>query len=200
MSEEGAAPARVLDLGCGEGSFGPALFCCDAELGLAAADGYCGIDLSKRAIKLAAKGWPEATWVWANADRTLPVADASVDQVISLFGRRPVKEIHRVLKPDGTCIVAIPGEKDLVQLREQVQQTGRLRNRWETLIEEMAAGGLECVERKSWEQTVTLESDAIADAMAMTYRGVRHSQQARLQELATMDVTLAADLVLLRRS
>ena len=56
---------RTLDLGCGEGSFGPALFSNEA-------DSYCGIDLSKRAIKLAARGWPDATWVLANADRVLP--------------------------------------------------------------------------------------------------------------------------------
>ena len=56
------ANQRTLDLGCGEGSFGPALFPNEA-------DSYCGIDLSKRAIKLATRGWPEATWVLANADR-----------------------------------------------------------------------------------------------------------------------------------
>ncbi|MEM6366624.1 MAG: putative RNA methyltransferase, partial [Planctomycetota bacterium] len=79
----GDGDARTLDLGCGEGSFGQALF---AEH----PDSYCGIDLSKRAIKLAARAWPLATWVWANADRVLPVADGSLQQVLSLFGRRPV--------------------------------------------------------------------------------------------------------------
>ena len=47
---------RTLDLGCGEGTFGPALF---GE----SPDDYCGIDLSRRAIKLAARRWPEATWL-----------------------------------------------------------------------------------------------------------------------------------------
>ncbi|WP_372719662.1 putative RNA methyltransferase [Novipirellula sp.] len=183
---------RTIDLGCGEGSFGPALF-------LDEADGYCGVDLSKRAIKLAARGWPAGTWVLANADRTLPAADASVDRVISLFGRRPAAEIYRVLSETGICIVAVPGEEDLIELREQVQQAGHRRSRWEMVVDELSAAGLEFVEHKHWQQSVDLDTDAIADALAMTYRGVRHSQQTRLESLAAMTVTLAADLILLRR-
>ncbi|TWT79848.1 23S rRNA (guanine(745)-N(1))-methyltransferase [Planctomycetes bacterium CA13] len=188
VSSKSDRGARTVDLGCGEGSFGPALFPDQAE-------GYCGIDLSKRAIKLAARGWPEATWVLANADRILPVADRSIDRVVSLFGRRPVTEIDRVLTPSGICIVAVPGEEDLIELREQVQQTGQRRSRWEMVIQEMAAGSMECVERKHWEQRIELQPDAIADALAMTYRAVRHSEQSRLESLDTMTVTLSADLM-----
>lgn len=183
---------RTIDLGCGEGSFGPALFAGQAN-------GFCGIDLSKRAIKLASRGWPEATWVWANADRTLPVADASMDRVLSLFGRRPVTEMHRVLKQDGVCIVAVPGEEDLIELREQVQQSGHRRSRWETIVDEMSDAGLRCIERQSWCEVKSLDRDDIADAMAMTYRAVRQSQASRLESVPAMPVTLAADLMLFRR-
>lgn len=180
-------------MGCGEGSFGPAFFSSEP-------DSYCGIDLSKRAIKLAARGWPAATWVLANADRVLPAADQSVHRVISLFGRRPASEIYRVLVPGGICVVAVPGEDDLIELREQTQQVGHRRSRWELVADEMRAAGLDIVDRKNWHNTVRLEPDAIADALAMTYRAVRHSQQARLETIQTMNVTLAADLLLLRRS
>ncbi|QEG42143.1 putative RNA methyltransferase [Roseimaritima ulvae] len=189
---DGIATCRTLDLGCGEGSFGPALFAAEAE-------GYCGIDLSKRAIKLAARAWGDATWVLANADRTLPVADASVHRVISLFGRRPAEEIGRVLVPGGHCIVAVPGEEDLIELREQVQQAGHRRSRVQAIIDQMNAAGLECITQQHWQQQVNLDPDAIRDALAMTYRAVRHSQQARLEAVTAMTVTLAADLILLRR-
>lgn len=182
---------RTLDLGCGEGTFGPALFSDQA-------DGFCGIDLSKRAIKLASRNWPEATWVLANADRFLPAADSSVDRVVTLFGRRPIEEIRRVLSPSGICIVAVPGEEDLIELREQVQQSGHRRSRWELIVEEMTAAGLDLAEHKHWQENVDLEPDAIADALAMTYRAVRHSQQARLSAVSKMNVTLAADLLLFR--
>ncbi len=184
---------RTLDLGCGEGSFGPALFPADA-------DGYCGIDLSKRAIKLAARRWPAATWILANADRILPAADATVDRVVSLFGRRPVSEIARVIAPLGTCIVAVPGEDDLIELRECVQQAGHRRRRWEAVVDEMSNAGFESIAHRHWQQRLVLEPDAMTDALAMTYRGGRHSRQARMASFAEMKVTLSADLVLLRRS
>ena len=184
--------SSVLDLGCGEGSFGPALFPNGAA-------GFCGMDLSKRAVKLAAKGWPEATWVLANADRPLPVADLSVHCVMSLFGRRPTSEMFRVLVPGGCCIIAVPGEEDLIELRETVQQTGHLRSRWEAVVQELVDAGLEFVEHRLWRQQLELQPDAIADALAMTYRAVRRSQQSRVETLTVMNVTLAADLLLLRR-
>ena len=182
---------RILDLGCGEGSFGPALFPDHPT-------GYCGIDLSKRAIKLAARQWPPATWVLANADRTLPAADASVDRIVSLFGRRPAAEIDRVLAPGGICLIAVPGEEDLIELREQVQETGVRRSRWESVAEELSVAGLEFIAHEHWEQSVDLNAEAIADALAMTYRAVRFSQQSRLESLSAMNVTLSADIILVR--
>lgn len=185
--------ARTMDLGCGEGSFGPALFPNES-------DGYCGIDLSKRAIRIAARGWPEATWVLANADRSLPAVDRSVDRIISLFGRRPASEIARVLIPNGVCIVAVPGGDDLIELRESVQASGHRRSRWEAVVEELVGSGLEFVEHKLWRDSVELQPDAIADALAMTYRAVRRSQHTRMETLTAMKVTLAADLILFRRA
>lgn len=191
VSGDGAASTRTLDLGCGEGWFGAALFPDDGEA-------YCGIDLSKRAVRIAARRWPEATWVLANADRELPVGDRSVDRVVSLFGRRPVTEIRRVISPAGVCLVAIPAEDDLIELRERVHKSGHRRSRWEAVVEEMRGGGLECVQRSTWRERVTLEPDAITDALAMTYRAARHAEQARARELTATDVTLAAELLLFR--
>ena len=184
-------PLRTLDLGCGEGSFAPALFPSSGEQ-------YCGIDLSKRAMRLAARRWPAGTWVLANADRILPAADGSVHRVVSLFGRRPAAEIRRVLVSGGSCLMVVPGEDDFIELREHVQQSGHRRSRWQTVVEEMIASGLDFVEHKTWQTRVELEPDAIADALAMTYRGGRHSEQAKLRSLSTMKVTLSADMVRLR--
>lgn len=183
---------NVVDLGCGEGSFGR-LLCQPHNLD------YCGIELSKRAIKLAARSWSEATWVLANADRPLPIKDQSVELVLSLFGRRPEAEIHRVLRPGGYAIVAVPGEEDLIELREHVQETGHRRRRSDAVIEQFEIAGIHCTSKILWTHSVELEPAAIADAMAMTYRAVRRSQQQRLTNLSCTSVTLAADLMLLER-
>lgn len=182
---------KVIDLGCGDGYCGSALFSQHAS-------SYCGVDLSKPAIKLAARSWPEATWVLANADRFLPVADCSMDCAISLFGRRPHQEIRRVLKPDGIFIAAVPGEEDLIELREEIQQEGKRRNRMEAIIAEVETAGLNCVERTQWKTQVQLGQEEIADALAMTYRAFRISQQKIAATLTEATVTLSADLMLFR--
>ena len=180
---------RILDLGCGDGYFGPTLFPDKAQ-------GFCGIDLSKPAIKLAVKSWPEATWVLANADRGLPVDDSSVDCILSLFGRRPVGEMARALTPQGSCLVAVPGEEDLIELREQIQKEGKRRSRVQAIIDEMQNQGLQCVDQKQWRVEVSLGPDEIADALAMTYRAARKSEQ---RQVAAIDsekkVTLVADMM-----
>jgi 23S rRNA (guanine745-N1)-methyltransferase len=193
IDDQGLASGRVVDLGCGEGTFGSALF-------KEHADSFCGIDLSRKAIKLASRNWPEATWVLANADRQLPIADSSVNLVMSLFGRRPSVEIGRVLSEGGTLVVAVPGEEDLIELREHVQRSGELRSRWAAVVEEMKVDGLELVEHRSWKQTIDLGPDEIADALAMTYRAARHSEQERLSSVSAMEVTQSADLLLFRHS
>lgn len=179
---------RVLDLGCGDGTFGPALFRDRAA-------SFCGIDLSKPAIKLAAKSWPEATWVLANADRGLPAADSSVDCVLSLFGRRPVAEISRILGSSGCCIVAVPGEDDLIELREQVQKEGKRRNRIDAIVEELGENGLTCIEQSQWRTQIEIGPEEIADALAMTYRAGRHSEQNLMASIESAKVTLSADLL-----
>jgi len=188
-----SAQARVLDLGCGEGSFGDALFSGDSY-------SYCGIDFSKKAIKLASSRFKHLTWVMANADRFLPAATGSVDCVISLFGRRPTKEIARVLQENGHCIVAVPGQNDLSELRKVAQKDAKRRNRWEPIVEEFQAEGLQLIEQKNWLNTVQLSRESASLALAMTYRAVRHSQQERLSQLEEQtQVTLEADMLLFRR-
>lgn len=189
---DSVSPLRVVDVGCGDGLFGPALF-------PDVADSFCGIDLSKPAIKLAAKRWPNATWVLANADRGLPVADASVNCVMSLFGRRPVAEISRVLVTGGVCIVAVPAADDLIELREQVQKEGKRRSRIEAIIEEMGDSGLECVEQQQWRTQIEIGPEEIADALAMTYRAGRRSEQIRVASIDAAKVTLSADLMRFRK-
>lgn len=183
---------RILDLGCGDGTFGPALFQDHAAT-------YCGIDLSKPAIKLAAKRWPAVTWVLANADRGLPVADSSVDCVVSLFGRRPVAEIHRTLKPNGCCIVAVPGEDDLIELREAVQKEGKRRSRVDAIVEEMKDNGLQCENKNLWRTQIKIGPEEISDALAMTYRAGRRSEQTLVASINSTTVTLSADLMQFRR-
>ena len=117
--------------------------------------------------------------------------------VASITARLSVDEFARVLKPDGALLVAIPGADDLVELREAVQGERVERDRVERTVELFAPRfALERHERV--QQVVTLDRQSIEDVLASTYRGMRRSERERLQNIGTMDVTLARDLLLLR--
>lgn len=166
----------TLDVGCGEGFF----------LGSLAQEEAHGVDLSVPAIDLAARRWPGVSWWVVNADRALPFADGSFDTALSIAGRRPAAELRRVVK--GRLLVAVPGEDDLIELREAVLGEGRLLGRVEKTVAELA-GFFELESRRTLRSVETVDA---RDALAATYRGARQSQR---KELGEMRVTLSFDLL-----
>lgn len=180
----------VLDVGCGEGFFLGNL-AREREI-----EGH-GIDLSIPAIDLAARRWPGLSWFVVNADRTLPYADASFDLALSLTARRNAPELHRVLKPEGRLLVVVPGEDDLIELREAVQGEGIRRDRVPAVVAELA-GSFELEARRSLRQRTRLAAAALRDLLASTYRGARAKERQRAEDLGSMDITSSLDLLSLK--
>ena len=71
----------------------------------------------------------EMEWVVANADRRLPVSDHSTTLLLSVHARRNAQEAARVLTAGGHCVIAVPADDDLIELREAVQGTAVERDR-----------------------------------------------------------------------
>lgn len=180
----------VLDVGCGEGFFLGA-FAGEREI-----EGH-GIDLSVPAIDLAARRWPDLSWFVVNADRTLPYADGSFDLALSLTARRNSPELHRVLRPSGRLLIAVPGEDDLIELREAVLGEGVRRDRVPAVLAELA-GFFELEEQRSLRQTSHLDAAALRDLLASTYRGARLSERRRSEDLGSMEVTFHLELLTFR--
>ncbi len=180
----------VLDAGCGEGHHTEAIRRAYGALA-------CGVDISVPAIEFAAKRYKECEWIVANADRFLPCADHSVDAVTSITARLSVGEFHRVLKPDGTLLVAIPGADDLIELREVVQGERVERGRVERTVE-LFASKFALLRHELVQYVVTLDRPSIEDVLTSTYRGLRRSERERMSDIASLDVTLARDLLLFR--
>jgi 23S rRNA (guanine745-N1)-methyltransferase len=181
--------AVAIDVGCGEGTLTARLFASRPGSG-------CGIDLSTKAIRLAGRLASELTWIVANADRGLPFADGSVQLALSIFGRRPVPELSRVLATSGRLIVVVPAEDDLIELREASQGEAVRRDRVSDVLAELAPG-FDLAIRETWRHRARHDRDALDDALAMSYRGARASERARLASVASLDVTLAAEILAL---
>jgi 23S rRNA (guanine745-N1)-methyltransferase len=114
IAERAAAAAPdegcVLDAGAGTGyHLGAVLDRLPGRYGVA-------LDISKHALRRAARAHPRIgalTWdVW----RPLPVRTDSVAVLLDVFAPRNAEEFHRVLRPDGILLVATPAAHHLDEL------------------------------------------------------------------------------------
>ena len=100
----------VLDVGAGTGYYlGAVLDARPDAVGLA-------VDVSKPALRRAARAHPRAGAILADAWRELPVADGGVDVLLNVFAPRNGPEFARVLAPDGALLVAAPTADHLAEL------------------------------------------------------------------------------------
>jgi 23S rRNA (guanine745-N1)-methyltransferase len=102
----------ILDLGAGTGwLLSRILDAAPRRRGLA-------LDLSKHALRRAARAHERMGAVAADAWRPLPVRDGAVALVLSVFAPRNGAEIARVLSPGGALIVVVPTGRHLIELVE----------------------------------------------------------------------------------
>jgi 23S rRNA (guanine745-N1)-methyltransferase len=180
----------LLDAGCGEGHH------LAAFRGAYRIDAY-GIDISVPAIELAARRYRDCSWVVGNADRFLPYPDAMFRAVTSITARMNPEEFRRVLAPEGTLLVVIPGADDLIELRQAILGQGLERDRVERTAATFAPlFRLERHERIA--HTAPLDRQSMLDVMSSSYRALRARERVALESLEAMNVTLSRDLLLFR--
>lgn len=176
----------VLDAGCGEGYY---------TLEMArAGHSVIGADLSRRGVRAAAKAAGreglEALFVVASVF-TLPVADRSLDAVVSLFAPIAEQEFLRVLKPGGVLIAAGAGREHLLELKRVLYDTpveNQPRADLPTSMKELCVRDLRF--------TMDLGNAALQDLFAMTpyyYRTPREGKD-RLFALPRLSVEAQMDL------
>ena len=117
---DGIPAPRVVDAGCGEGWYtvrvaGRLRDCGSSPL-------MIGLDISKFALRSAAKKDKEGVWAVASIF-DMPVADASADLVMNLFAPIAGREFCRVLRPGGWLLVVSPGPDHLFSLKEKLYET-----------------------------------------------------------------------------
>lgn len=99
----------LLDSGCGEGWY--------TQMFREVASEVVALDISKHAVKRAARRTTGFTWLVASSN-DIPLFDGSVDVMTAIFSPVLVSEATRVLNEYGALVIAAPGEKHLWELRE----------------------------------------------------------------------------------
>lgn len=97
-----SASPTVLDAGTGTGHY------LRSVLDRHPAAGAIGLDISKFALRRAARMNPEAINIVSDVWQPLPVADDAVDVVTVVFAPRNPVEFARVLRPAGMLLVVTP--------------------------------------------------------------------------------------------
>jgi 23S rRNA (guanine745-N1)-methyltransferase len=190
----------IVESGCGEGYY------LDHLARRAAADGWAhrvtlaGIDISRHAVKAAAKrpataGVPIG-WAVANA-RYLPFQPASVDLILCLFGF-PVWEGFRAVQGAGASVLlADPGPDHLIELRELIYPTVR-RSQPPSLGDAIAHGYQFADQTHVRFQTELISQVQIQSLVAMTPHAFRLTRDGHAALLAIDRLTATVDVVLRR--
>lgn len=100
----------LVDAGCGEGYYLRGV--CPGR-----AMTRVGFDLSKDAIRMAARGGGDATFFVADLAR-IPLADGCADAVLDVFAPANYREFGRILKPGGVVVKLSPRAGYLRELRQ----------------------------------------------------------------------------------
>ncbi|MCX5069181.1 23S rRNA methyltransferase [Micromonospora lupini] len=108
-ADVGAYPL-VVDAGAGTGRYlGAVLAALPDAVGLA-------LDVSKPALRRAARSHPRAAAALADTWQRLPLADGATAVLLNVFAPRNGAEFHRVLDPAGTLLVVTPVGDHLTEL------------------------------------------------------------------------------------
>jgi SAM-dependent methyltransferase len=105
-----AGSGCVADVGAGTGYYLAAVLDrLPGRLGLA-------LDVSKSALRLAARSHPRVAAIGCDAWGRLPVADHAADLALNLFAPRNAAEIARIVRPGGRLLIGIPAADHLAEL------------------------------------------------------------------------------------
>jgi len=165
----------VLDAGCGTGYY-------LNNIG----QGFqkIGIDISKDAIKYAAKNNKQGLYIVASIF-DMPVLDKSIDCVLNIFAPKPDSELLRVLKNGGIVVEVVPGKNHLIELKKVLYDNVHL-NR-----ENVKEFSLNCIEQKNITYTQNLNNKQLKELFNMTpygYKTPYHSID-KLKNIGEIGVT-----------
>lgn len=151
---------HLLDAGCGEGSYDRVVYDAFAAQGRPCV--LAGFDLSKDAIRLAAKLLPEAAFA-VGGSFSAPVRDGWADVLLNIFSPFAGQEFCRMLRSGGVLLYAVPTARHLYGLKEVLYDEP-----YENAEQQTEYSGFTLIGERTVTDTITVEGDQIRNLFAMT--------------------------------
>lgn len=185
--------AKLLDAGCGECSY---TYRITKTLNDAVRPyEMLGIDISREALSIGAGTCREAALAVASLYH-LPLADESIDMLFEIFAPHCGEEYHRVLKPGGTLVMAIPTARHLYGLKEVLYETP-----YENTVSDPALAGFALKEQIAVRDRLTLSGSDLWSLFTMTPYFYRTAPQAKekLRQRARLETEIAFALLVYQK-
>ena len=172
-----AINSRVLDIGCGEGFYLQAISAVRDDLQLV------GVDISKTAVRLAAKR-PFNAQLAVDSSFNLALFDNSIDMAMAIFSPFSPAEASRVIKPKGYLMLVGPGKQHLSGLTDHIYDQPVPHQGNHKFIDN--SDEFRLLNEMDILQTIDVEGSAIADLLHMTPY-YWHAKSAQQQYLRTLE-------------
>ena len=193
-----SSPPTILDAGCGEGYYIGRL-----QQSLLAHDypAQCiGLDISKDAVRMAAKRHKQVCFVVANIKERLVFVDAAMQVVLNIFAPRNPAEFARVLAPGALLLVIIPGSDHLHQLRSALHLLNIEEDKEQKVIAQFAPF-FDFVTSSPLNYPLQLDHKEILQAVMMTPNYWHLSQEVRamVEKMKSIETTVSFSGLVFRR-
>lgn len=193
LTETLSAPV-VIDSGCGEGWYTAGVFQALSNAGKAPQ--IAGVDISKFALRRAAKRLPQGQFAVASA-YSLPLPDRCADLLLDVFSPLAVEEFARVLRPGRHFVYVVPAARHLWQMKEVLYPRP-----YENPVKVEQYPGFAYLDTIPVRHTVTLDDPVDISALfRMTPYAWKTPKEGviRLERLETLTTEIGFDLHLYRR-
>lgn len=150
----------LLDAGCGEGYYTKAV-CPEREMM------RIGFDLSKEAVRLAARGEKTASFFVGDLAH-IPIMDHSADVLLDVFTPANYAEFARVLRPDGIVVKLAPRAGYLKELREAASGLLRRGEYDGGQVERYAADHMDILEKREITYSMPVTQELVHHIARMT--------------------------------
>ncbi len=185
-----AKAATVLDSGTGTGHYLRVVL--DTAEAASAQVTAIGLDISKFALRRAARLNPEAVNLVCDVWQPLPVGDDAVDVVTVIFAPRNPSEFARVLRPGGHLVVVTPRAGHLSAIAEQAGMLGIEPGKDDRLVDAMSAQfSVEAVH--DLDIPLVLSAREVADLAYMGPAGHHLDRAALAARLAAVESSTAVE-------
>ena len=191
-----SSPTCIADVGCGEGHYvGWLRRYVDAH-GAGTDVYYFGADISKEAVRLAAKRYDGIWFFVGSTKHRILLADESVQVVLNVFAPRNPVEFARVSARGGLLLVVIPHPDHLANLRSELDLLDIETDKRERVVEQMS-GPFELVGEQTMAYDIALSEDDVSDLIQMTPNYWHMSEKTRRAAGAMGEVRTRAGFTLL---